>query len=233
MLDLSNTRLSGTRSPKWQGPPGCRRPRPSGPCGRSSDVGTSAGTVRTGPIGWGSGCCALPPAIDDMTKQALPWLEELRDEFDETVNLGILEGHQIRYLAVLASSKAMRLAARVGDRDLSMPLLRGRRSVPPSRGPGASDTRAAGMPERTEETITYVDRYFTELGRVRRLGHAVDNSENEIDGRSVAVQVAGTPLCAAVSLSAPQHGWPCRGFGPVAQRLGTTAEKSAGELGHH
>ena len=60
-----------------------------------------------------------------------------------------------------------------------------------------------GMPERTEETIASVDRYFTEPGRVRRLGHAVDNSKNEIDGRSVAVPVAGTPLCAAVSLSSP------------------------------
>ena len=65
--------------------------------------------------------------------------------FDETVNLGIPEGHHIRYLAVLESSKAVRLAARVGDRGPIHATALGKAlSAYLSRGPGASDTRAAG-----------------------------------------------------------------------------------------
>ena len=53
-----------------------------------------------------------------LSENARPLLKRLRDRFEETVNLAVLEGNRIVYVEILESARAMRLAARVGDRVL-------------------------------------------------------------------------------------------------------------------
>lgn len=45
-------------------------------------------------------------------------MEKLRDEHDETANLGILKGDSVIYLDIAESKRGVRLAANRGDRDL-------------------------------------------------------------------------------------------------------------------
>jgi IclR family acetate operon transcriptional repressor len=62
---------------------------------------------------------------------------------------------------------------------------------------------------------------------VRRVGFAVDNGENEIDGRCVAVPILGTRLPAALSLSAPASRFPQQQIESVAKELRRVAEQIA------
>ena len=62
-----------------------------------------------------------------------------------------------------------------------------------------------GMPQITENTITNFDKLMDELQRIHRLGYAIDNQENEIEGRCIAAPItAHGQVVAALSISGPE-----------------------------
>jgi IclR family acetate operon transcriptional repressor len=91
----------------------------------------------------------------------------------------------------------------------------GRRGLPHSTGVGkalladmpTSEVRAllarTGMPAATEKTITTPDGFLEALELVRRVGYAIDDNEQEIGVRCVAVPVPNSPTAAAISISGP------------------------------
>ena len=166
-----------------------------------------------------------------LRQRALPHMEKLRDEYGETVNLGLLDGNRVIYLEIVESPKSVRLAARPGDRDALHSTALGKAiasSLPAAR---VRDILAAeGMPAATPKTITDPAVYLRELQVVRREGYALDNGENEPDGRCVAVPVSSLGLPAALSLSAPAARLPLRRVSEVATALAHTASRIGAEL---
>jgi IclR family acetate operon transcriptional repressor len=91
----------------------------------------------------------------------------------------------------------------------------GRRVLPHSTGVGKAllahtpgqQVRAllarTGMPATTEKTITTPEAFLSALEEVRRLGYAMDDNEQEIGVRCLAVTVPGSPTAAAISVSGP------------------------------
>ncbi|MGH8946738.1 MAG: IclR family transcriptional regulator domain-containing protein, partial [Acidimicrobiia bacterium] len=80
-----------------------------------------------------------------------------------------------------------------------------------------------GMPQLTRRTITDPDRYLEELEEIRDRGYALDDRENEEDGRCVAAAVPGVGLPAAISISAPASRLPMEEVAEVARALGEAA----------
>jgi IclR family acetate operon transcriptional repressor len=60
-----------------------------------------------------------------------------------------------------------------------------------------------GMPARTEHTITDPEAFAVELGRTRERGYALDEGEQEVGVRCVAVAVPGARQPLALSVSGP------------------------------
>jgi IclR family acetate operon transcriptional repressor len=60
-----------------------------------------------------------------------------------------------------------------------------------------------GMPAATEKTIVTPDGFLAALEDVRRAGYAVDDNEQEIGVRCLAVSVPNSPTAAAISISGP------------------------------
>ncbi|WP_344216674.1 IclR family transcriptional regulator [Kribbella sancticallisti] len=166
--------------------------------------------------------------LELLRHRARPVLEALRDELGETINLGILDGSSIIYLDLVESKRGVRMAAKGGDRD---PI----HSTALGKAIAAFLTEAevlaalehSGMPAVTPQTITTVPGYLKELAKVRRLGYAVDDAENEVDGRCVAVPIQGTLLPAALSVSAPASRLPVQDIERVASRLREAATEIA------
>jgi IclR family acetate operon transcriptional repressor len=91
----------------------------------------------------------------------------------------------------------------------------GRRVLPHTTGVGKAllaalpdrEVRAllgrTGMPPATERTITTPDAFLATLATVRKTGFAVDDNEQEIGVRCIAVRVPGAPAPAAISVSGP------------------------------
>ena len=135
---------------------------------------------------------------------ARPYLARLVEETGETANMALLDGDEIVYVAQVPSKHSMRMFTEVG-----------RRVLPHSTGVGkallahlpANEVRAllsrTGMPAATDKTITSPDAFLTALEEVRRSGYAVDDNEQEIGVRCLAVSVPNSPTAAAISISGP------------------------------
>jgi IclR family transcriptional regulator, acetate operon repressor len=166
--------------------------------------------------------------LEVLRERVQPWLEKLRDEFDETTNLGILDGDSVIYLDIIESRRSVRLAATRGSRDpLHSTALGKAIAAHLPQGRVLEILQRHGMERRTANTITTPDDYLAELARVKRVGYAVDDCENELDGRCVAVALPGTRLPAAVSFSAPAARFPLQEVAKVAAALQDLAARVA------
>lgn len=158
--------------------------------------------------------------LEMLRQRARPWLERLRDQFGETLNLGVLDGGAVIYLEIMESRRGVRLSARRGDRDPIHSTALGK-----AMAARLAETRVRellshqGLEARTPNTITNLEDFIAELAKVRRLGYAIDNCENEIDGRCVAVPIPDSPTPAALSLSAPSVRFPMQEVKEVAAAL--------------
>ncbi|GHF67765.1 IclR family acetate operon transcriptional repressor [Amycolatopsis bartoniae] len=158
--------------------------------------------------------------LELLREVARPWLEKLRDEFGETTNLGVLDSDRIIYVDIIESRRGVRLAAARGDRDPLHSTALGKAIAAHLAEERVRDILArSGMPRRSASTITTVEEYLAELDTIRTLGYAVDNLENEADGRCVAVPLLGTSIPAAISLSAPAARFPAKDVGRAAKAL--------------
>ncbi|WP_425440494.1 IclR family transcriptional regulator [Prauserella shujinwangii] len=142
--------------------------------------------------------------LEVLRERARPWLENLRDEFEETTNLGLLDGDHVIFVDIVESRHKVRLAASRGDRDPLHSTALGKAiaaQLPEARVRDLLER--TGMEQHSANTITTAEGYLDELAKVRRLGYAVDNGETSADGRCVAAPLLGTHLPAALSISAP------------------------------
>jgi IclR family transcriptional regulator, acetate operon repressor len=86
------------------------------------------------------------------------------------------------------------------------------------------------MPKLTPRTITDTDAYMEELRAVRERGYALDDRENEEEGRCLGVPIVGYSLPAAISLSAPQSRFAIDQVDNVATELISSAQHFVDEL---
>jgi DNA-binding IclR family transcriptional regulator len=142
----------------------------------------------------------------DLRTLATPFMDALRDQFDETVNLGILDGSQIRYIEVRESRARFRLAERIGGTDFLHCTALGKSHLAflPFKT-AAALLKQSGMPRLTEHTITTAPKMKGELAAIHQQGYAVDNQESMLGAYCVGVPIldaAGAPA-AALSVSGP------------------------------
>lgn len=135
---------------------------------------------------------------------ATPYLAGLVEKFGETTNMAMLEGDSCVYVAQVPSPQSMRMFTEVGR--VVMPHCTG---VGKAILTMLSDQQAAallkrtGMPPRTEHTLVTIDAMLTALTQARELGYALDDGEQELGVRCVAVPLTGLPFLAAISVSGP------------------------------
>lgn len=167
-----------------------------------------------------------PRDVARLCAAAGPRMQEICRRFDETINLGTLDGHRIVYLEVVESHKAMRFAATRGSTD---PIHSSALGKVVAASLGDDEIRGIlaveGMPALTPNTITSPEGFLAELAVVRRQGYAVDEGENEEGGRCVAVALP-YPIGAAMSLSAPAARLPRENLPEVA----ATLRRAAGDI---
>jgi IclR family acetate operon transcriptional repressor len=136
------------------------------------------------------------------------------------VNLGILSGDNIVYLDILESPKTVRLAARVGDRDMVHATALGKAIA--AQLPEA-EVRAllqrTGLPRRTANTITRAADFIKHLELVRRHGFAIDDQENDVEGRCVAIVVPAPRVQYAISVSGITSRFPMSKTADVAREM--------------
>ncbi|MFI0406415.1 IclR family transcriptional regulator [Actinomadura sp. 3N508] len=163
---------------------------------------------------------------------AQPVLSRLVDAVGETANMAVLEGDEAVYVAQVPSKHSMRMFTEVG-----------RRVQPHCTGVGKallsqlSDERVrgilarTGMDAHTPNTLTDVDTLLAELKRIREQGYALDDEEQELGVRCVAVPLQGAPALTALSVSGPSGRMTSDAVPNVVPIMQDAAERFAKELG--
>ncbi len=162
---------------------------------------------------------------------ARPHLSDLVDAFGETANLAMLDGDRVVYVAQVPSRHSMRMFTEVGRRvhlhctGVGKALLS---QLPPETA--RELVERGGMPARTPLTVTDPDELMARLPRIAEQGYALDDGEQEIGVRCVAVPVPGGPLMTAISVSGPEGRLPLESVPQVVALLKRTAAALAAEL---
>ncbi len=142
----------------------------------------------------------------EIRRLARPYLRELGATYNETINLGYLEGSQVVHLDKVESSEILRMDPGIG-------------TSAPAYCTGLGKSILAFLPEEelhvyldkvtltpfTPNTITSKEQLQTELQQIRKNGYAVDNEELSLWLRCVAapITVYGDYPLYAISVSGP------------------------------
>lgn len=171
----------------------------------------------------------------DIRDIAYPFLIELAEATGETVNLGIMDGTQAIYVDTIPGSSAIRANTWPGKR---LPIHRtalGKVLVAelPDNQLEAI-VKETGLKRSTPNTHTKLKDLKQDLERVRKLGYAVDDEEDEIGMRCVGVAVRDYRglATAAMSVTALARRLPLEAISGLAKTMRATANKISGQLGH-
>ncbi len=161
---------------------------------------------------------------------ASPALAALAEETGETANLAMLDVDRVVYVAQVASTRhTVRMFTEVGRRVHAHCTGVGKALL--AELPDDDVRRmlvAAGMPPTTAHTITTVEAMLEELARVREVGYAVDDGEQELGVRCVAVAVNAST---AVSVSGPASRVTRKAVPALAEVLRGATQGLAGRRG--
>jgi IclR family KDG regulon transcriptional repressor len=165
---------------------------------------------------------------------ALPLMRELRDQFNETVNLGVLDGLEVVYLEITESRRSLRMQAQLGGRDPVYSTALGKvvlAHMPESQWYQHLPSELTPRTDRTVISHTSL-RQAIELARER--GYALDDEENEEGARCIAAPIFNlqNQAIAAISLSAPASRMSDRLMMKAAGAVKHTAGLISKQLGH-
>jgi hypothetical protein len=116
-------------------------------------------------------------------------MRELRDRFNETVNLGVLDGREIVYLDMVESRRSLRMQAQLGGRDPVYSTALGKAMVAFLPEDRWGEHLPARLTPRTEASHSSIVALRDDLRRTRERGYGLDDGENE-----EGVRCLGAPI---------------------------------------
>jgi len=134
------------------------------------------------------------------------YLENLFKEVQETVNLSILEGPQIIYLFRIRKRKYLPFDIQIGTKLPVYCTAMGKilMAMGPPKKIGSILKKLEFKP-LTARTITRLDKFLEELGKVRKKGYAINDEELSIGNRAVAAPIVDKQgyAVAAINIAVP------------------------------
>jgi len=154
-----------------------------------------------------------------------PILDRAAAALQETVNLAFFTRTTMTYVAQASSSRSMRMFTEVGRHVPCYNTGVGKAVLATMSEPKIREvlekSAAAGFPPPD------VEQLITQVRECRTRGYALDDEEQEVGVRCLAVAVPGGPAPAGISTSAPTSRLVPSIYHKVADQLRTTAEELA------
>jgi IclR family transcriptional regulator, KDG regulon repressor len=170
----------------------------------------------------------------DLRREALPFMNQIVQEWDEACDLSIFDHGRVFYVEVLQSHHALTVSAMPGQRLPAHCTASGKVFLAHLPAETVSEVERH-MTRYTPNTITSLDKLKEQLVSVRRQGYAVDDEEYELGLRAVSAPVFNRSgdILAAVSILSPSSRMSlerCQEIGQaliaathqISQRLGWT-----------
>jgi len=169
----------------------------------------------------------------DLVRLVRPAMQQLHEEFGETVNLGVISHGQVLYLDAIESDQRLRTSIAIALRDNVHSTALGKAILGALPGTEAKQLLSEVDWSRTNtpRTVRSADELLADIAR-RDAGYAVDDEENELGSRCVAAPIldgADRPI-AAISVSAPAYRMSDERVAVVGQRLVEVCTELGGVL---
>jgi IclR family acetate operon transcriptional repressor len=142
----------------------------------------------------------------ELISHVRPSLRELREKYNETVNLGVLSHGKIIYLDTLESAQKIRVTVPMTIKNNCHTTALGRAilaAMPEESALKIIDEVYADFD--TPNTFQSQKKFISTIRSSRAMGYAIDNGDDALGHRCIAAPLlnsSGTPI-AAISLSAP------------------------------
>jgi IclR family acetate operon transcriptional repressor len=141
----------------------------------------------------------------NLQRVALPLMIALRDKFDESVNLAVLDGNDILCIESVNSAQSLRMQTPPGTREAVHATSLGKAMLA-FLDEAAWDKHLRGpLKAHTTRTLTQLISIKAELRKTRGRGYAIDNQETTDGAYCVGAPIFNTQgkVEAGISISAP------------------------------
>lgn len=157
---------------------------------------------------------------------ALPHLQALRREVNETINLQVLVGREVLFIASVEAHQQLRVALRVGTRRAAHANAGGKLLLAQFTDEEVRERLGEELTSLSPNTIIDLDELFKNLNSIRQKGYALNTGETDEGVRAVAVGVPDSDgtLIAALSLAAPATRLPSSRVRILLPHLRSTAQ---------
>lgn len=172
---------------------------------------------------------------DRLYEVAHPQMKALMEEFNETVNLAVLDGKEAVFVRQVEGRHLVRMLAKPGARAALHCTAAGKALLS-----GLTDDEVVALLGHetlhayTKNTRTRLPEILEEVRRVRARGFALDQEEREAGVRCAAAPVrVNGEVVAAVAIAAPGSRVPKARQLQIGRRLAEAAEAISAQLGRH
>lgn len=145
-------------------------------------------------------------AAQPMRVRALPYMQELLQEFGETVNIAMKHQGEVVVVEALEGNQSIRRGAKVGEKDEWFNSSLGKAILAHMPEEEVLHLLELWTPQqRTEKTLVTKEDVFADLALVYHRGYALDDEESEVGLKCVGVPVWGgiSDVNYAISVSGP------------------------------
>ncbi|MFZ9927038.1 MAG: IclR family transcriptional regulator [Candidatus Nanopelagicaceae bacterium] len=169
----------------------------------------------------------------NLPRLVSPYMDALLKKFDETVNLGVLDGNKIKYLHSLESSQRLRSSNPREEKDNVHSTALGKAILSTFSEAELEKTfKKLDLKSQTDKTITTEKDLLSAISRAKKFGFAIDDQENELGSRCVAVAVTdknGKALC-ALSITGPASRMSTEKIRIIGENLKLVAKQLSNKL---
>ncbi len=150
----------------------------------------------------------LVPLGESATRQlgglAIPQMQSLVSELGESVNMAAMESEMVVYIAQVPSPHSMRMFTEVGRRAYMHSTGVGKAMLASMDEQRVREVLAStGMPAMTSKTLTKPQALIDQLPTISRQRYALDDEEQELGVRCLAVSIPHGPTRMGLSVSGP------------------------------
>lgn len=142
---------------------------------------------------------------NDIKRVATPIMKSLCNQYQENVNLTILDDANVVYVEVIESEQRIKLAATPGQHLPAFCTASGKAILAFMPEKEVTKIMKRGMPKYTSNTITSTKSYFEDMKKVQERGFAISEQEFEEGINAVAAPIFNDeqkPI-ASVSIAGP------------------------------
>lgn len=141
----------------------------------------------------------------DLRREALPYMLQLAQQWDETCDLSVFDQGQVFYVEVVRGNRALSIAAAIGQRLPAHCTASGKLFLAHLPDDALESYFSRPLASYTENTITSKDELLKQLKTIRSQGYSVDNEELETGVYAIAAPICDDQgkITAAMSIPRP------------------------------